>query len=260
VGVNLEDIVFNTPLTIRDWHARFRRQAQWTRDLRNHLFKQIKISKQDRILEVGCGTGAVLIDLDLPACKFGLDINQAYLSHFRSNLSRCHLTAGDAHLLPFATRSFDLTFCHFLLLWVESPVEVIREMIRVTHPGCAVIALAEPDYGGRIDFPSELAQPGGWQTEALRRQGAEPTIGRQINSIFHRAGLINIQTGVLGGQWKDPFNPDDWLSEWTTLVHDLNGYVPLDFLRKFITLDENAWIKGDRVLFVPTFYAIGWVP
>ena len=32
------------------------------------------------------------------------------------------------------------------------------------------MALAEPDYGGRIDYPEQLGHIGRWQAQALRKQ------------------------------------------------------------------------------------------
>ena len=36
---------------------------------------------------------------------------------------------------PFTNASFDLTFCHYLLLWLKDPLSAIKEMKRVTRPG-----------------------------------------------------------------------------------------------------------------------------
>jgi len=75
-------------------------------------------------------------------------------------------------------------------------------MARITRPGGAVLALAEPDYGGRIDYPIKLAQMGKWQIESLRLQGADPLMGRKLATIFNSAGFDSVETGVLGGQWS----------------------------------------------------------
>jgi SAM-dependent methyltransferase len=68
--------------------------------------------------------------------------------------AQCNSQA-DRHTLPFQP-VFDVTFCHFLLLWVSNPEKVVAEMGRVTRPGGSV-RLAEPDYGGRIDYPESLS-------------------------------------------------------------------------------------------------------
>ena len=131
-------------------------------------------------------------------------------------------------------------------------------MVRAARPGSAIIAFAEPDYGGRIDYPPELEELGKLQTQALRRQGADPLTGRKLNEIFHRAGLKNIETGLLGGQWSGEPQPAQQASEWATLETDLAGLLPNARLKELRRQDADAWQAGRRVLFVPTFYAVGY--
>jgi ubiquinone/menaquinone biosynthesis C-methylase UbiE len=249
-------------LTPQDWHRRFTQQALWTSDLRRYIFEQINIKKNHRILEVGCGTGAILIQLPATtSLKVGFDINHQYLSMATRNAMDASLTQGDAHVLPYSKRIFDLTLCHFFLLWIANPIQVVSEMTRVTRPGGTVIALAEPDYGGRIDFPQALAQLGQWQTSSLLEQGADPTIGRKLAGIFHQAGLESIQTGVLGGQWSGIQDWDQWELEWAVLESDLGQEPSLSGrFSNLKDLDKNAYIRGERILFIPTFYAWGRVP
>jgi hypothetical protein len=45
-----------------DWHSRYLQQAGWTSKLRGYLFQRAGVDKASRVLEVGCGTGAVLKD------------------------------------------------------------------------------------------------------------------------------------------------------------------------------------------------------
>jgi SAM-dependent methyltransferase len=249
-------------LTVDEWHRRFTQQASWTSDLRRYIFDQINITKNQRILEVGCGTGATLTQLPSTTLfKVGLDIDERYLSAAMRNDKDASYIQGDAHILPCSTRSFDLALCHFLLLWIADPVQVVSEMARVTRQGGTVIALAEPDYGGRIDFPPALEQLGQWQTSSLQKQGADPKIGRKLAGIFRQAGLEFIQTGILGGQWSGKPDWDQWELEWAVLESDI-GQEP-NFTKSFNTLkklDQNAYIRGERILFVPTFYAWGQVP
>lgn len=251
-----------------DWQARFAQQALWTADLRHYLFKRAAIAAARRILDVGCGPGVLLPELtgSTQAEVTGLDLDLAFLNLAASQINlaarqipRPRLVGGDALRLPFAGRVFDISLCHFVLLWLPNPLQALVEMGRVTRPGGAVLALAEPDYGGRIDHPAPLAELGRLQAEALRRQGADPLIGRQLSGLFQRAGLVDVQTGLLGGEWHLPLARSAWESEWATLEADLFDRLTPDQLAGLRALDWEAWQTGERVLFVPTFYAIGWV-
>ncbi len=236
--------------------------------MRFYLFKQAGLACANRFLEIGCGTGAVLADLpaDKPerAGVFGIDIDRSALTQAALHVPQAIFSGADAVNLPFKDAVFDLVFCHFLLLWVKDPLDALQEMRRVTRPGGAVLALAEPDFGGRIDYPPVLADLGRWQAESLRCQGADPLMGRKLVGIFHRAGLRQVQTGIMGGEWKDFPGAATVVSteidlEWKVLMTDLAGQVPPQDIQRMREADELARQRGDRVLFVPTFYAWGVV-
>jgi hypothetical protein len=132
-------------------------------------------------------------------------------------------------------------------------------MRRVTRPGGAVLALAEPDYGGRIDYPRELAELGRWQAESLQRQGVDPEIGRKLAGVFVRAGLRQVESGVMGGEWAYPAAAGETSLEWSVLESDLAGQIAPQDLQKLRQSEAAATQNGERVLFVPTFYAWGRV-
>ena len=110
-----------------------------------------------------------------------------------------------------------MAFCHFLLLWVQSPQDILKEMKRVVQPGGAVLALAEPDYTGRIDYPPELEPLGRWQAESLRKQGADPDAGRKLRHWFVSAGITPIESGIMAGGWSNSPSPRNALSNGLSL-------------------------------------------
>ncbi len=210
-----------------------------------------------RVLEVGCGTGAVLSDLSTPAAIHGLDLEFVHLMEARLHSPQAILACGDALSLPFATGVFDITFCHFLLLWVRDPLQTLCELKRVTRSGGSILALAEPDYTNRVDKPDVLVPLGRWQTESLRRQGADPALGMRLAPLFRQAGIPLIETGSLGTDEKHPPALGDRDLEWAVLEADLADLVPADEIQRLKHLDERAWDCGERVLNVPMYWAFG---
>ena len=253
-------------LTAPAWHERFKQQAAWTEPLRRHLYTSYAIDQAARLLDLGCGTGVVLAELNKtgPGLIFGLDINQTYLELAQGYAPAAALSQGDAYALPYKDQAFDCVMFHFFLLWIRKPASVLTEVRRVTRPGGAILALAEPDYGGRIDFPVELSQLGDWQIAALRDQGAEPLIGRRLAHLFAGAGLVDIQTGLLGGQWVQGAHSNDAFErEWSVIRADLEAMhtaPPPNLVDELYQIDRAACQRGERVLFVPTFYAAGRAP
>ena len=236
-----------------NWHYRYLQQAAWTRKLRAYIFEQAGLTNARRVLEVGCGTGAVLQELVTPAALHGLDLEPASLVECRVHAPTVSLTRGDGVSLPYADQSFDIVYCHFLLLWVSDPLQVVREMARV---GRRVLALAEPDYGQRVDEPPALKVLGEWQAEALRRQGANPFFGARLAETFHQAGINIIETGPIQSQIVMR-SAEDWENEWAVIEADLEGWIPSEEIQRMKILDNTARSRNERILYVPTFFAWG---
>jgi SAM-dependent methyltransferase len=261
MGKHLVERIQGMNLTIEQWHERYTEQARWTASLREFIFKQINIGSAGAVLEVGCGTGAVLSSLpDSGKCiRFGLDILLDPLLFARNSPTPSHYLCGDGVHLPFADASFDVTYCHYLLLWLASPLQVLQEMRRVTRPGGYVAALAEPDYSSRLDHPASFQLLGQLQNQALKQQGVDLTAGRKLPGLFSTTGLHDVQSGVSGFQREAGTLPDWFDSEWQIIEHDLQESLPLDQLMALRAQDKLAWLDGSRVLWVPTFYAFARV-
>ena len=76
-----------------------------------------------------------------------------------------------------------------------------------------------------------------------------------------------IESGVIGGQWSGLKNTEDIELEWQVLRADLQENlqdmnrrgVNAELIGQLEALDLSAQASGERVLFVPTFYAWGLV-
>jgi ubiquinone/menaquinone biosynthesis C-methylase UbiE len=247
-----------------NWHERFQQQARWTKALRDYLFGRALLQTAGKILEIGCGTGAILADLmGLSSYSghilYGIDLQAVHLAQARQHAPQARLACANAIALPFPDNSFETVYCHFVLLWLSDPAGALGEMRRVAAPGGAILALAEPDYGGRIDYPEALAALGKRQSQALLAQGADPQMGRRLAGLFSQAGLVEVESGVLGAQWGQTAREDREM-EWQVLRNDLSGEVAPEELDDLERIDRQAALAGERVLFVPTFYAWGRAP
>lgn len=249
-------------LTLPQWHHRYQQQAHWTENLRKYIYDQVDIQQAEKILDIGCGTGVLEKELNrITASRvYGLDIDFGPLLLATEYAPDSTFMVSDGLHLPFHNGEFNITICHFLLLWVKHPQNAVTEMVRVTRANGFVLALAEPDYGGRIDYPTALSQIGIWQIEALKQQGANPLIGRELRSLFSQVGLKKIEVGVLGGQWAENELNQDFELEWQVIESDL--YQNNEFnmqADKLKAIDIAFRQSHQRILFVPTLYALGQV-
>ncbi len=244
------------------WHQRYLQQAQWTADIRAYLLKKAGSEVNHNLLEVGSGTGALLTCLAQEGDYqlTGIDIDPHSLRFSQGQHIPACLAQADGYHLPFADHTFRVTLCHYLLLWIAQPCQILQEMRRVTHPGGSVIALAEPDHPSRIDFPPPLDELGKLQTRALQNQGAHVDVGRRLGQLFHQIGLQNIEVGILGALWTKNVWEDSDEVEWMALQKDLSSQLTAEKLAEFKAIDLHARHNRERILFIPTFYAIGTVP
>lgn len=242
--------------TIAEWHEQFVRQARWTQVIRNQLYRQANLMQAERILDVGCGTGVIANELArrTRGTVLGVDINAEMLALARRPTSRSRYETANALDLPYPDGHFDITTCHFTLMWVHDPALAVREMARVTRQGGHVLICAEPDYGGRLDWPDLPIRE--WQIEGLRRQGADPLIGRRVRQLLADVGL-RCEVGTIPGNWDAHQVYEDAEAEWKWIAYDVGDAVDPATFEQVWAQARAALDAGTRLAYVPIFYAAG---
>jgi ubiquinone/menaquinone biosynthesis C-methylase UbiE len=108
----------------------------WYGALHRLIFQALEAELPDwrkkNILDVGCGTGAILKQLGNPQKNVGIDLAPEAISFCRQR-GLDNVQQGDIHALPFADASFDAVICSSVLYhqWVEDVEGAVREMHRV---------------------------------------------------------------------------------------------------------------------------------
>jgi len=92
--------------------------------------------REKEILDVGCGTGAILKQLGNPEKNVGIDLAPEAISFCRQR-GLDNVRQGDIGALPFADASFDAVICSSVLYhqWVSDIPGAAREMHRILRPG-----------------------------------------------------------------------------------------------------------------------------
>jgi len=125
-------------------------------------FKNLNLSNDEFLLDMGCGEGRHSIGayIETQANILGLDLSmkdlkiaQKRLNDFdTSNIkSVCQFGEADIVSIPLLDSSLDAVICSEVLEHVNSPQESIKELIRVLKPG-GVLALSVPRYYARINM------------------------------------------------------------------------------------------------------------
>lgn len=163
-------------------------QAAWLAPMRARILRRVAIARRTAVLDLGAGYRAVTDELERRAGGHvvALDIALHPLLATAKTHGNALPTCADGSRLPFPDQSFDLVFCQFVLMWVNNLHAVIREIKRVLKQGGVLVAF-EPDYGGMIEHPPEIATRDLW-IAALTRARANPHVGRLLPGMLAAHG------------------------------------------------------------------------
>ncbi|KAI8978733.1 methyltransferase type 11 [Trametes punicea] len=163
------------------------------------------------LLDMGCGPGTITVDFAtlLPEGHVtGLDIpdsdvlDKARAHADERGVKNISFISGDANALPFPDATFDVVHAHQVLQHVGDPVQVLKEMRRVTKPG-GIVATRETDFSGMIWFP-EMEGLHEWcegYTKVARANGGEPDAGRRLHVWAKAAGFPKESLTLSAGTW-----------------------------------------------------------
>jgi SAM-dependent methyltransferase len=236
-----------------------RRQSLWLREswlwlLRTKVLERGALTDaptaRPRALDVGCGPGFVMEELRDLLDVSGVDNDPDMAAMCRARDLDCAL--GTAEKLPFPDGQFDIVYCTFLLLWVKDPKLVLGEMKRVSRGW--VLCLAEPDFGGRIDYPPELGGLRELIEQGMRAEGGDPHIGRKLRSLFSRCRM-DAEMGVHPGVWDIGRLGEELEDEWRWLRMTAGHDAPARSLAGLHEAWKKALENGSLFQFNPIFYA-----
>jgi ubiquinone/menaquinone biosynthesis C-methylase UbiE len=154
--------------------------------VRDAIAARLAVSREDRILELGVGTGRVAMPFVQAGYRYtGVDISAEMLAVFRAKLgvlaTPLALLQADVTHLPLANGRFDLAIAVHLLHLVADWRATLRETRRVLRPGGALLLAGSPGMRSRPGEAERVAPPDQarrlWLS-ALEALGASPLAGQ----------------------------------------------------------------------------------
>jgi ubiquinone/menaquinone biosynthesis C-methylase UbiE len=169
----------------------------WHRE--RSLLRKLGLTSGATILDVGCGSGALMAGLlrDFsPKRLVGVDVSDEHLRRARAVTTT--VARGEATALPFADEQFDFVVFRLVLRHLRSPGDAVREARRVLRAGGRLLLIDADDSALVLD-----PEPRDWASLKLaldhsaRRRGADPFIGRRLRRLLADADLLNLRCTVL---------------------------------------------------------------
>jgi SAM-dependent methyltransferase len=154
-----------------------------------------------RVLDVGCGPGALTVELARrtdASHVAAVDPAPQFVESCRARVPGADVREAPAEQLPFADGGFDAALSQLVLTFMRDADAALGEMRRVVRPGGAVAAC--------MWAPGEQMQLLGLFEQAAARfatEGADGGPGRtyrrreELEGLFERAGLEQIEVELL---------------------------------------------------------------
>jgi demethylmenaquinone methyltransferase/2-methoxy-6-polyprenyl-1,4-benzoquinol methylase len=121
----------------------------WNERMRDEAVAMLELSGDERVLDVGCGTGFATEALLAEAGEVhGLDQSVHQLEGAWAKLGKhdpVRFSMGDAERLPYAEDSFDAVWSSGSIEYWPNPEAALAEFRRVVRPGGYVLVVG-PDY------------------------------------------------------------------------------------------------------------------
>jgi SAM-dependent methyltransferase len=204
-----------------------RYMGAWSRQLSPQLVEFAGVRPGQRVLDVGCGPGALTAEL---AGRLGaqsvsaVDPSESFVAAARTRHPGVDVRAATAESLPYPDGTFDAALAQLVVHFMADPVSGLAEMARVMRPG-GVAAACVWDYAGDRG-------PLGPFWEAVRR--ADPDVDDEsrlagtreghLGELFAAAGLRDVEETSLTAT-REYAGFDDWWEPFTRGVGPGGAYV-----------------------------------
>jgi SAM-dependent methyltransferase len=201
--------------------------GRYSRLLSAQLADLASVGSGQRVLDVGCGTGALTAELVQrlgPAAVTAVDPSESFVVATRDRHPGVDVRQAPAEQLPFPDDAFDAAMAQLVVHFMSDPIAGLAEMRRVTRPD-GVVAACVWDHAG-AQGPLRIF----W--EAARSMGAviddesqrAGTREGHLAELFEAAGLRQIEsTALTVSLHHDTF--EAWWEPYTNGVGPAGAYL-----------------------------------
>jgi SAM-dependent methyltransferase len=216
------------------------------------------VAEEQRVLDVGCGPGALTAELVLrlgPAAVTAVDPSEPFVAAARERHPDVRVERASAEDLPFPDGAFDAALAQLVVHFMTNPVVGLREMARVTREN-GVVAACVWDHAPGGQGPLSVFWEAAREIEPdLEGEGvlAGARAGH-LTELFEAAGIPDVSESHVAVSVEHP-TFEDWWEPFTLGVGPAGVYAAgLDPERQ-AALREECRAKLPSAPFVATVRA-----
>lgn len=159
-------------------------QFERLKSLRSNLYREAKIAKCKRILDIGCGDLKIAREIKhrSKGDVFAIDLKKDFIS--RDDI---FFLNADLSEIPFKKQSMDAVTASFIFLWIKDIKKALLEIKRVLSLDGKLIILSEPNLIEREDeFDSNFSSI---FKKSLEEMGAKLMLEKELKENLKKFGF-----------------------------------------------------------------------
>jgi SAM-dependent methyltransferase len=175
-----------------------------------------RLGPGDRVLDVGCGPGALTTELVMrlgAESVAAVDPSESFVGAARARHPGIDVRRARAEAMPYGNGAFDAALAQLVVHLMADPAAGLREMARVTRPDGVVTACVWDFAGGRAPLSPFWRAALELDLTTRDESGLAGAREGQLVQLFASAGLRHIEDRVLVAraryssfdEWWEPF-------------------------------------------------------
>lgn len=174
------------------------------------------IDSDQRVLDVGCGPGALTTELVKRVGSesvSAVDPSPSFVAAAQERHPGVEVQVAAAEELPFEDRTFDAALAQLVVHFMSQPTDGIREMARVTRASGTVAACVWDHAGSQGPLSVFWEAAHGLDPDVMDESKLAGAREGHLAQLFAEAGLRNVEADVLSvtvghrsfEEWWEPF-------------------------------------------------------
>lgn len=238
------------------------------------LFDHLPLAGVSRILEIGCGTGALTRGLARrlgPGVRIeGIDLSPRHIEHARElagDLASLSYRTGDVLELDLPAAAYDLVFCRYVLMYLIPQGRshtALERMRSLTRPGGAVACIeADIDFG-ELWYPPPPPELAAALRRAMRyyrdQGGIEWRAGIRLYEQMRPLGFADLRITLADGRIIQGGEPRALVDHDSQDLEQLLKPCVSPRRAGPLARQWREYLRGEgHFLYTPVFVAVGTV-